>query len=73
MKVKLLIVFMVILTVSTFGLAQDVVSDVGKAAKDTGRISEKVAHKTAHGTVKATRMTVRGSEKVATETARGSE
>src|SRR5450432_213489 len=73
MRVKLLTVFMAILTVSTFGFAQDVVSDAGKAAKETGRVTEKAAQKTAHATVKATKVTVHGSEKAATETGRGSE
>jgi hypothetical protein len=73
MRVKLLTVFMAILTVSTVGFAQDVVSDLGKAAKDTGRVTKEAAQKTAHGTVKATKVTVHGSEKAVAETGRGSE
>ena len=69
MKTKLLTVFMTILTVSTLGFTQDVVSDVGKAAKDTGRVTEKAAQKTAHFTVKATKVTAKDSERAAEKTA----
>jgi hypothetical protein len=37
MNVKLLTVFMAFLVLGTLGFAQDVVSDVGKVATDTGR------------------------------------
>lgn len=37
MRSRLLTVFIAILTVSTFGVGQDVVSDVSKVAKETGR------------------------------------
>jgi hypothetical protein len=73
MKAKLSAFFITIFTVGVFAFAQDVVSDVGNAAKDTGRVTEKAARKTAHGAVKATKVTVHGSEKAATETGRGSE
>jgi hypothetical protein len=69
MKVKLFMVFITVLTLGTFGVAQDMVSDVGRAAKDTGRVTEKTAQETAHGTMKATKATVHGTEKVAGKTA----
>jgi hypothetical protein len=73
MKVKLSVVFTAILTFSTLVVAQGMASDVGKAAKDTGRVTGKAAQKTAHGTVKATRVTVHGSERAAVATGRGTE
>lgn len=69
MKAKFLTVFMTILMLGTLGFTQDVVSDVGKAAKDTGRVTEKATTKTAHGTVKATKVTAKDTEKAAEKTA----
>jgi hypothetical protein len=69
MKAKLLVFFITIFTVGAFAFGQDVVSDVGTVAKDTGRVTEKAVQKTAHGAAKATKVTVHGSEKVASETA----
>ena len=55
MKVNLIAVLITILTIGSLGIAQDLVSDVGKAAEATGHVTEKAATTTAHGTVKAPR------------------
>src|SRR5258708_16657676 len=73
MKAKLLTVLETILALSTVGFAQDVVSDAGRAAKATGRFTEKAATKTAHGTVKAAEATAHSGEKATRETRRGTE
>jgi hypothetical protein len=73
MRLKLFTAFMTVITLATIGFAQDVFSDVGKAAKGTGRVTEEAATKTAHGTAKATKGTVRGTKKAATESGRGTE
>src|SRR6267142_3040496 len=67
MKLKSLITLVAILTLGTFGSAQDVVSDVGKAARVTSRVTEKTAGKTAHGTMTAAKKTAGGGEKAAKE------
>ena len=41
MKAKLFMVFITVLTLGTFGVAQGVASDVGKAAKDTVALPKK--------------------------------
>ena len=69
MRVKLFAVFMTILMVSTLGIAQDVVSDVGKAAKATGRVTEKAAK----GIEKAAKVSANGTEKAAAKTGHGVE
>jgi hypothetical protein len=73
MKVKLSAVFTAILTFNTLVVVQGMASDVGKAAKDTGRVTGKAAQETAHGAVKATKITVHGSERAAVATGRGTE
>src|SRR5216684_8479712 len=65
MKVKSLITIAAILTLGTFGFAQDVASDVGKAARVTGQVTEKTAGKTTHGAVSAAKKAARGGEKAA--------
>jgi hypothetical protein len=57
MRFPVPIAFAAILVIGTSTFAQDAVSDVGKAAKETTHATTKVVKKTAHGTKKATKKT----------------
>jgi hypothetical protein len=63
MRSKLSMLLAVILALGVVGFAQDAASDVGKAAKDTGKATETASKKTAHGTEKAAEKTGHGAKK----------